>query len=115
MAGKMDDFGTRMVELSHNTNAETAQIRKLLQPLVVGMKREDRYYRIQSLVSIVRQNEQKVETSSQTQKFVADVRTPQSALQKICVRSLLSCSYDLLGFKLCETSLLLKGYTFRIP
>ncbi|CAM6089935.1 unnamed protein product [Calypogeia fissa] len=72
---RRDNFESKMVQLSTlfaaETNSATAQIRELLQPLVVGMRRQDE--RLQSFISTVRGNETKVETSSETQKFFADV------------------------------------------
>ncbi|CAM6100512.1 unnamed protein product [Calypogeia fissa] len=72
---KRDNFEAKMVELSTlfaaESNAGTSEIRKLLKPMVSGMRRQDA--KLQSFISMVRGNETKLETSIQAQKFFADV------------------------------------------
>ncbi|CAM6089938.1 unnamed protein product [Calypogeia fissa] len=72
---KRDNFEAKMVELSTlfaaESNAATSEIRKLLKPLVVGIRRQDE--KLQSFISMVRGNETKLETSTEAQKFFADV------------------------------------------
>lgn len=74
---KMGDFETKLLGLSSlpadQSHQVMTEIRKLLQPLVEGTGRQDQ--RIQSFISAVRENEPKVETSAETQKFIADVRS----------------------------------------
>lgn len=72
--GKVDNFESRMLKLSTLSAAEArAESRKLLQPLVVGMRGQEE--RIQSFISEVRENEAKVHISAEAQTFLAAVST----------------------------------------